>query len=105
MLDATELSLEDSIENCELELFETNRRIAKVNKIIDTLQSIVQGSKNSPFTILRQLEFAILTANEYKETTYGEALKIYFIRLNTLESKALELQERYEKLTMESYTK
>ena len=44
MLDATELSLEDSIENCELELFETKRRIAKVNKIIDTLQSIVQGS-------------------------------------------------------------
>ena len=105
MLDATELSLEDSIENCELELFETNRRIAKVNKIIDTLQSIVQGSKNSPFTILRQLEFSILTANEYKETTYGEALKIYFIRLNTLEAKSLELQERYEKLTMESYTK
>ena len=37
MLDATEFSLEESIENCELELFETNRRIAKVNKIIDII--------------------------------------------------------------------
>ena len=106
MNNTEELTLEDSIENCELELFETNRRISKVNKIIDTLQSIVHGSKNSPFTILRQLEFAILTINESRvPATYGEALKFYFIRLNVLEAKAIELQEKYEKLTMQSYTK
>ncbi len=106
MNNTEELTLEDSIENCELELFETNKRITKVTKIIDTLQSILQGSKNSPFTLLRQLEFALLAAGEYKvPATYGEALKVYIVRLNNLEARVVELQEKYENLTMESYTK
>lgn len=106
MSNENELSLEDSIEKCELELFETNRRITKVNKIIDTLQSIIQGSTNPLFTFLQQLKFSILTANEYRvPTTYGEALKVYITRLNDLEARVVELQEKYEKLTMQSYTK
>lgn len=101
-----ELSLEDSIDCCEYELYNTNREIKKVNRIIELLQSINKGSKNSPFTLLRQLKFAILTADEYKaQATYGEALKFYYIRLDVLESRVLELQEKYEQLTMESYTK
>lgn len=101
-----ELSLEDSIDYCEFELFNTRKEIKKVNKIIELLQAINKESKNSPFTLLRQLKFAILTADEYKaQATYGEALKFYYIRLDVLESRVLELQEKYEQLTMESYTK
>ena len=101
-----ELSLEESIDCCEFELYNTRKEIDKANKIIELLKSINKGSKNSPFTLLRQLEFAILTAKEYKvQTTYGEALKFYYIRLDVLESKALELEEKYERLTMQSYAK
>lgn len=101
-----ELSLEDSIDCCEYELYNINREIKKVNRIIELLQAINKGSKNSPLTLFRQLEFAVLTAKESKvQGTYGEALKYYYVRLDFLESRVLELQEKREDLTMQSFTK
>ena len=96
---------EDTIEGCEFRLYELNREIKKTKRVIDTIDSLINGENNKAKKFIKQIKISILTSDDGMDltgSTYEEALKLYLLRLNKLEAREIELSNFYDSLTTQS---